>query len=121
MSAADDAIVAAHFAQGVARLLAPPGAEDDAVRRLRAEDLPDMLAHLRERLAQARAEGEAAGAARERAAVVAYLRAHPSVAERRGGQHVGVGPNPAVARFVLREAVPDIEAGEHVGAAGCAA
>lgn len=72
-------------------------------------------------LAQARAEGEAAGREAERAAVVAYLRAHPSVAERRGGQHVGVGPNPVVARFVLREAVPDIEAGAHVGALGGAA
>ena len=65
MSAAE-VFAAVHFAQGVARLLAPPGAEDDAVRYLRAEDLPDLLTHLRERLAQARAEGEAAGRAAER-------------------------------------------------------
>lgn len=65
--------------------------------------------------AQARAEGEAAGAARERAAVVEYLRDHRDVAPRSyGGQHVGCGPNPAVGRFVLREAIPDIEAGAHV-------
>ena len=60
MSAADGH-AAAFFCQSVAHLLAPPGAEDDAVRHLRAEDLPDLLTHLRERLAQARAEGEAAG------------------------------------------------------------
>lgn len=69
-----EAAAAAFFAQSVARLLALPGAEEEAVRCLRAEDLPDLLAHLRERLAQARAEGEAAGRAAERAAVVAYLR-----------------------------------------------
>lgn len=69
-----DALAAAHFAQSVAHLLAPPGAEDEAVRHLRADDLPDLLAHLRERLAQARAEGAADGAARERAAVAAMLR-----------------------------------------------
>jgi hypothetical protein len=58
---AADSHAAAFFCQSVAHLLAPPGAEDDAVRHLRAEDLPDLLTHLRERLAQARAEGEAAG------------------------------------------------------------
>ena len=74
MSAADGH-AAAFFCQSVAHLLAPPGAEDDAVRHLRAEDLPDLLIHLRERLAQARAEGEAAGAARERAVIVRFIRA----------------------------------------------
>jgi len=74
---AADSHAAAFFCQSVAHLLAPPGAEDDAVRHLRAEDLPDLLTHLRERLAQARAEGEAAGAAHERAAVVAMLLQSP--------------------------------------------
>lgn len=49
-------------------------------------------------LAQARAEGEAAGAARERAAVVAWLRD----------------------RHALRHYAGCIERGEHVGAAGTA-
>ena len=74
---AADGPAAAFFCQSVAHLLAPPGAEDDAVRHLRAEDLPDLLTHLRERLAQARVEGEAAGAARERAAVVVMLLQSP--------------------------------------------
>ena len=72
---ATDGHAAAFFCQSVAHLLAPPGAEDDAVRHLRADDLPDLLTHLRERLAQARADGEAAGAARERERVLALVRA----------------------------------------------
>ena len=74
---ATDGHAAAFFCQSVAHLLAPPGAEDEAMRHLRAEDLPDLLTHLREQLAQARAEGEAAGGARERAAVVAMLLQSP--------------------------------------------
>lgn len=101
MSAAE-AAAAAFFAQSVAHLLAPPGAEEEAVRCLRAEDLPDLLAHLRERLAQARAEGEAAGRAAERADVVAMLR---NAADEVGG-------------VWMADAADGIEAGEHVGAAG---
>lgn len=99
MSAAE-AAAAAFFAQSVARLLAPPGAEDEAVRCLRAEDLPDLLAHLRERLAQARAEGEAAGRAAERAAVVARMR--------------------RVTDLAWWEMARSIEAGEHVATLGTA-
>lgn len=96
---ATEAAAAAFFAQSVARLLAPPGAEEEAVRCLRAEDLPDLLAHLRERLAQARAEGEAAGRAAERADVVAWL----------------------MRTEWADEEAYHIEAGRHVGAAGGAA
>lgn len=50
----------------------------------------------------------------ERAAVIAYIRTHRDVADRRGGQHVGTGPNPSVQQFMLRTLVPDLEGGAHV-------
>jgi len=55
-----------------------------------------------------------AGAKAERAAVIAYIRSHRDVADQRGGQHVGTGPNPSVQRFLLRILIPDLECGAHV-------
>jgi hypothetical protein len=81
---------------------------ENAVHNLRAD-----ASTARHFAAAAHAEGEAAGRAAERAAVVTYLRDHPDVADRRGGQQVDAGPNPAVSRFVLREAIPDIMNGVH--------
>lgn len=82
---------------------------DDAIAETHAE-----AARLRERLAQARAEGEAAGAARERAAVAAYLREQADedhdpwifhlADDVAAGQHWG-------AEAAMRET------GQHVGAA----
>jgi hypothetical protein len=111
---AADCHAAAFFCQSVAHLLAPPGAEDEAVRHLRAEDLPDLLMHLRERLAQALAEGEAAGAARERAAVVAMLRADarqldPSCGGLPGGAQVGAD--------YIAELAERVCSGEHIAEA----
>jgi hypothetical protein len=66
-----------------------------------------------EQAAAALAAAEQRGADRERAAIVAYLRQHRDAADRRGGQHVGSGPNPAVARFVRMEC-ESIERGAHL-------
>lgn len=118
MSAAE-AAAAAFFAQSVAHLLASPGAEEEAVRCLRAEDLPDLLTHLRERLAQVRAEGEAAGRAAERERVLGLIRAAYAAAREVEVQHDVLDPSAASGALdVLEQA---IEAGEHVGAAGGAA
>ena len=111
MSAAE-AAAAAFFAQSVAHLLAPPGAEEEAVRCLRAEDLPDLLTHLRARLAPVRAEGETAGRTAERVAVVAMLR---------GGAHSHRGFGVSLITGELERYADTIEAGAHVGAAGGAA
>lgn len=66
-----------------------------------------------DRLRAERDAAEQRGRAAERAAIVAYLRDHRDVADRRGGQHVGTGPSPSVARFVRLECEA-IEAGEHI-------
>lgn len=112
---AADSHAAAFFCQSVAHLLAPPGAEDDAVRHLRAEDLPDLLAHLRERLAQARAEGEAAGAARERERVLALVRAAYDAAREVERRREVLDPSAASCALDVLE--QRIEAGEHVAPA----
>lgn len=114
MSAADSH-AAAFFCQSVAHLLAPPGAEDDAVRHLRAEDLPDLLTHLRERLAQARAEGEAAGAAGERERVLALVRAAYDAAREVERRREIL--DPSAASSVLDVLEQRIEAGEHLAPA----
>jgi len=111
---AADGHAAAFFCQSVAHLLAPPGAEDDAVRHLRAEDLPDLLTSLCERLAQARAEGEAAGVARERERVLALVRAAYDALKE--ASFVGwFGPSAASSALDVLE--QHIEAGAHVAPA----
>jgi hypothetical protein len=71
------------------------------------------LAAAAEQAAAALAAAEQRGAERERAAIVAYLREHRDARDQRGGQHVGTGPNPAVARFVRMECA-SIERGAHL-------
>ena len=92
MSAADDALRVIMDAIEIDTV-----AEVSAVR-FTPVGLADLAGALADMIEAARAEGEAAGAARERAAVVAYLREPAWATDVAGG----------------------IEAGEHVGAAGAA-
>ena len=94
------------------------GISEDATNSEMVRGLSDHInAKITKAREAARAEGEAAGRAAERAAVVTYLRDHRDVAERRGGQQVDAGLNPAVRRWVLHEAIPDIMNGEHLAPA----
>jgi hypothetical protein len=92
-----------------------PKPKPTRAERERAE-LQVLLAERRALIASRPAEIAAAeqrGAERERAAIVAYLCQHRDAADRRGGQHVGTGPNPAVERFVRMEC-ESIERGAHL-------
>lgn len=116
MSAADDALRVIMDAIEIDTVAEAPAVHFTPV------GLADLAGALADLIEAARAEGEAAGAARERAAVAAYLRHHDVVIEdRRALQSADMESRLVVVHVVPRDAAAAIEAGEHVGAAGGAA
>lgn len=116
MSAADDADQYRAFAASVACAVHPGGVGAIIANHLDVVDLPELLTHLRERLAQVRAEGEAAGRPAERERVLVLVRAAYDAAREVERRCEVLDPSASSGALDVLE--QRIEAGEHVGGGG---